>query len=140
MTESGRRVLIAVVEDNPADVLLVREALKAQKLPFEIKRFEDGEEAIQALCPDDGSPRLQPDLILIDLNLPRSSGLDVLKSVRECPTNNSIPAAILTSSESPHDQKRAMALGADRYIFKPTRLDDYLSTVGLAIKELLAPR
>ncbi len=140
MTDGNRTVLIAVVEDNPADVVLVREALRSQKLLFDIKRFEDGAEAIEALCPLTGPPQIRPDLVLIDLNLSQCSGFEVLRALRQSTVNSRVPAAILTSSESPRDQSQAMALGATRYILKPTRLEDFLEKVGTAIKEMLPGR
>lgn len=137
MTAKDPPILIAVVEDNPADVVLVREALRSQKLHFDIKRFEDGEEAIAALCPPGGEPEIRPDLVLIDLNLSQSSGLEVLRALRQSLVNCEVPAAILTSSESPRDQKQALALGANCYILKPTRLEEFLETVGTAVKDML---
>jgi CheY-like chemotaxis protein len=137
MTAETRPILIAVVEDNPADVVLVREALRSQKLRFELMKFEDSDEAIEALCPSSGKPEIRPDLVLIDLNLAQCSGFEVLRALRQPGENSGVPAAILTSSESPRDQKQAMALGATRYILKPTRLEEFLEKVGTAIREML---
>ena len=105
-----------------------------------ITRFEDGQEALEALCPETEEPQVRPDIILLDLNLPRSDGIDVLRQIRLTPGLAGIPVAILTSSESPSDRRNASQLGADRYILKPAQLDEFLTQVSSEVKELLLAR
>jgi chemotaxis family two-component system response regulator Rcp1 len=132
-----KKAHIVVIEDNAADVILIRKALDENGFAYAITRFEDGEEALQALCPDTGTPDIVPDLILLDLNLPRSEGMDVLRQIRQSPRLSEVPVAILTSSESPGDVRLSAELGADRYILKPAELDHFYKQVGGGIKELL---
>lgn len=129
----SRTFQIALVEDNPGDVYLIQESLREQGISYTLELFEDAEGIFDRLK----SGQSQPDLILLDLNLPKIEGLDVLKVLRALPGLDKIPIAILTSSQSPLDQMKARASGASRYIQKPTSLDDFMATVGGAIKELL---
>lgn len=125
---------IVLVEDNPADVFLVRKALQKRGIEFELICFEDGQKALKSLS----QKGRKPDLILIDLNLPKMDGIDVMSAIRNMPRLASVPVAILTSSESPMDKKRATLLGASRYIKKPSTLEDFLRNVGTGVEEILA--
>jgi CheY-like chemotaxis protein len=128
---------IVIIEDNPGDVLLIRKALDATGLDYALTRFEDGPEALQALCPETGWPDITPDVIVLDLNLPRSDGVDVLRHIRRARCLGEVPVAILTSSESPADSRKSLDLGADRYILKPSELEAFFSQVGGGIRELV---
>lgn len=128
---------IIIVEDNAADVLLIRKALDEKGFAYVLTRFEDGEEALNALCPRNGESALNPDVIVLDLNFPRSEGIEVLRQIRQTPCFHHVPVAILTSSESPLDKQRAQDFGADRYILKPLELDAFFAQVGREIRELL---
>lgn len=134
----GRNYQIALVEDNPGDVYLIQEALREKGIPYSLELFQDAEGIVQKLSVDHDGGRT-PDLILLDLNLPKIEGLDVLRSLRSLPGLDRVPIGILTSSQSPQDQAKAEAAGANRYIQKPTSLDDFLQEVGGAIHELLNP-
>lgn len=130
----GRRVArIMLVEDEPGDAFLLQKALKARQLAHELLCYEDGEQAMEAL-----SAGLVPDLILVDLNLPRRDGFDVLRSIRARPSLVGVPVAVFTSSAALADQGRAALIGAERYIHKPAELNEFMSQVGRAIEELLA--
>src|SRR4051794_10675157 len=98
---------IIIVEDNAADIFLIRKALDEKGFSYMLTRFEDGEEALHALCPDTGESTVAPDVIVLDLNVPRCEGIEVLRQIRETPRLHDIPVAILTSSESPIDRRRA---------------------------------
>lgn len=126
---------IVLVEDNPADVLLVRKALQEKGIAFELTCFDDGEEALKSLLREE---RHQPDIILLDMNLPMFDGTEVLRRIRSKPKLERIPVAILTSSESPSDKDRTSLLGADRYIKKPIALNDFLRDVGREVEEMLS--
>ncbi|MDZ4799112.1 MAG: response regulator [Bryobacteraceae bacterium] len=120
---------IFLAEDNPADVYLLRQALGVQTgSEIELLVAQDGEEAMEYVnrkgrfC---GLPR--PDLIVLDLNLPKTDGSDILRAVRESNELREVPVVILTSSDSPRDRATAERLGADGYITKPSDLDAFLS-------------
>jgi len=123
---------IFIVEDNLGDVLLVREALKESSLRFELRHAADGEEAIQAIRKD----RLRPDLVLLDINLPKRDGWEVLTEIRSNPETKDIPIVVLSSSGSPEDRERASQNIPSMYIQKPSNLDDFLA-VGKIIEGFL---
>ena len=125
---------ITLVEDNPADVFLVRKALQDRGIAFELTCFENGEEALNSLSRQE---RNQPDIILLDLNLPMTEGVEVLSRIRSIPELVNVPVAILSSSASPADIHRTMSLGVARYISKPIALDDFLREVGRQVEEML---
>jgi DNA-binding response OmpR family regulator len=135
MTSPGHTVQIFIVEDNDPDVFLVEEALRSHGISAQIQRCQDGEEAIQALS-QIGPARL-PHIIMIDLNLPKVAGLEILKYVRSLKQFDSVPVVILTSSQSRSDRTLATRLGADAYIAKPPTLPEFLSSVGSGIRALL---
>ena len=129
------KVQIVLIEDNPADVFLVRLALKENGIDCDLTTFENGWAATQVLCQQDGPPAdpLVPDVILLDLNTPGADGFDVLVRLREDPRLANVKIAILTSSQAETDEIRAHLLGATRFIQKPSHLNDFLSTVGQAV-------
>lgn len=125
---------IVLIEDNDADYVLIEEALTAMHRPFKTTRFRDGAEALRAVL----APEAElPDLILLDLNMPRSAGLDILQQIRKSPKLGSVPVAILTSSESGGDQHRAARMGASAYIHKPSTYDRFIATVGQTVRAML---
>ena len=135
---STRRIVL--IEDNPADVLLVQKALEANDLACEMTQFDNGREALKVLCPpeDTEADLFVPDAILLDLNTPKSEGFKVLVRLKNTPHLADVPIAVFTSSQATIDKSRSSLLGAARYIQKPSSLEDFLSTVGQAIKEMLA--
>ena len=130
---------IVLVEDNPADVYLVELALMENDIPYSLTRFETGEEAVRVLCRD-GRPSdtIVPDVILLDLNTPKSDGFEVLLKLKQTPRLSKVPMAVISSSRAASDKHRT-ALQRTRYIEKPSQLADFLDTVGQAVKEMLAP-
>jgi DNA-binding response OmpR family regulator len=135
MASPGKPAQIFIVEDNDPDVFLVEEALRALGVPAQIQRCHDGEEAIGALS-QIGEPKL-PDLIIVDLNLPKVPGLEILKHVRRLKQLDGVPVLVLTSSQSRSDRALSLQLGADAYIAKPPTLPEFLSAVGSGIRSLL---
>jgi CheY-like chemotaxis protein len=132
---------IFLAEDNPADVYLLKEALgSGTPDPVEVVVAHDGEEAMDFVCQ---RGRFQgyaaPDLIVLDLNLPKSDGSDVLRCIRETVRLQGIPVVILTSSDSPRDRAAAQRLGADSYLTKPSDLDAFLA-LGGQLLAFAAPR
>src|SRR5688572_8201272 len=113
MTSDRHRIQIMLVEDNPADVYLVREALKHSGLDCELTVFEDVHEALGAL---DRAGSRHWSAVLLDLNLRTGSGLEVLAALRASNSLKQAPVAILTSSDSPRDREAALVSGANLYV------------------------
>jgi CheY-like chemotaxis protein len=121
---------VLLVEDSPGDVRLTREALKDAKMHISLNVVCDGAEAMAYLRREKTyaeAPR--PDLILLDLNLPKKDGRDVLKEIKESETLKSIPVVILTTSASPADIERSYKLHANCYITKPVDLQGFIKVV-----------
>jgi CheY-like chemotaxis protein len=128
---------ILVAEDNAPDVTLVRMALDGRGLQYELYHVKDGERAIDFVRRA-GSGRAVPvpDLILLDIDLPRNEGDEVLREIRQSPICGSTPVIVITSSDSPADSAKAVALGATRYFSKPSDLDAFLK-LGAIVEEVL---
>ena len=123
----GKAIDILLVEDNPGDVRLAREALKESKMRNNLFVVEDGVEAMDFLYRRGKyleAPR--PDLILLDLNLPRKSGREVLAGVKSDDSLKRIPVVILTVSEDEQDIVRAYDLHANCYVTKPIDFDQFM--------------
>src|SRR5689334_2156197 len=121
---------ILLVEDNPGDVELTREAPHDGKVHMNLSVVNDGVEALAFLRREGtyaGSPR--PDLILLDLNLPRKDGRAVLGEIKQEPALRHIPVVILTSSQAEQDIVRAYDLHANCYVTKPVDLDQFITIV-----------
>jgi chemotaxis family two-component system response regulator Rcp1 len=133
-----RTVDILLVEDNPGDVLLVREALRNHQIDNHIHVMSDGQTAVQyvATMGQPGQPRC-PDLLILDLNLPKADGVDVLAEFRKHPECASTPVVIVTSSDSGKDRTRVAAFGIKHYFRKPSDLDEFMK-LGALVKEVLA--
>jgi chemotaxis family two-component system response regulator Rcp1 len=121
-------VNVLLVEDSPADVRLIREALKSATVPVHITVAQDGVEAMNYLHDSEQAAAL-PDLMLLDLNLPRKNGREVLAEVKTSPQLKQIPVLIMTSSRSDEDVNEAYALNANCYIAKPYDFQEYVSVV-----------
>jgi two-component system, chemotaxis family, response regulator Rcp1 len=135
MTIPGTPARILIVEDNDPDIFLVEESLRSQGISAQIERAYDGEEAVAILSKLTESNL--PDLIIIDLNLPKVAGIEVLKHTRGMATLDRVPVLILTSSQSRADRALSLQLGANAYIAKPPTLPEFLSAVGVGIRHLL---
>jgi CheY-like chemotaxis protein len=125
---------IVLIEDNPADVMLVRLALKEQGLDFSLTEFECGCDAVEALS--GALLEVTPDAILLDLNTPRTDGFEALSRLKQVPCLSRVPIAILSSSRARSDKDQAAMQGV-RYIEKQSHLDDFLTSVGQAVMEML---
>lgn len=138
MTRQPHRIF--VVEDNPGDVRLLREALRLRSLDCQLIHYDTASDAIKALERfGSGGPDI-PDLILLDFNVPRGDARDILAASAKNPALLGVPTAVMTSSVAPQDREQAMRLGAQCFIIKPSHLDEFLSEVGGAVAQLLAPR
>ena len=119
-----RPCTILYAEDEPDDILFLKRAFKSAGLPHTLNAVSDGEEALQYLAGEgpftDRARYPLPDLILLDINMPKQSGLDVLARLRSQPRFKSVPVLIFTSSSRSEDRERARQLGADDYLLKPS--------------------
>jgi len=129
---------IVLIEDNPGDVHLVELSLKEHEIPYHLTHFECGSDAVLNLC-DRASETEIPDVILMDLNTPRTDGFAALVRLRQSARLAAVPIAILTSSRAQVDKHRAAIQGA-RYIEKPSQLSEFLATIGQAVKEMVSVR
>jgi CheY-like chemotaxis protein len=130
MSKSGNSVDILLVEDNPADVALTEEALQESKLSNRLMVAEDGVEALAMLRRQGPHANLpKPDLILLDLNLPRMDGREVLAEIKKDDALRRIPVVILTTSKAEEDVFRTYDLHANCYITKPIDLQQFVKVV-----------
>jgi len=128
---------ILVAEDNPADVYLIQRALAEQGVNRTVQVSRDGRDAMQLVARE--GPYANRDdlaLIILDLNLPRHDGLEILERVRATAELADVPVVVLTSSDSPQDRLMASQLGATCYLRKPVSLEQFLS-LGAVFKQLL---
>jgi CheY-like chemotaxis protein len=129
-TNLARPIEILLVEDNPGDVELTAEALRAGKISNQMNVVEDGESAMAFLRKQGGYAGTPfPDVILLDLNLPRKDGREVLEEIKADPQLKKIPVIILTTSQAEEDILRAYNLAANCYITKPVDLDQFTKVV-----------
>jgi CheY-like chemotaxis protein len=128
---------ILLVEDNAADVYLLRKAIAAANFEVELTVIEDGAEAL-AFVRAEGkyAARGVPDLAVLDLNLPKNEGTAVLTAIRQTKDVANVPVVITSSSPSPSDRSRVELLGIERYVVKPTDLEEFLK-IGAILKEVL---
>jgi CheY-like chemotaxis protein len=128
--ELGKAIDILLVEDNPGDVELIREALSEGKLNNELHVATDGAEAMDFLKREGKYGQAAcPDLILLDLNLPKKSGRDVLQEIKSDPKFKFIPVVILTSSKAEEDILKSYNLHANCYVTKPVDLEQFMHVV-----------
>ena len=127
---------IVIVEDSSSDLLLIQMALTEHAVARQLFLARDGEDAIQLFDDIDAATLPCPDLVIVDLNLPKRNGFDVLRRIRSSPLCAAKPVIILSSTKRASDQDEAHRLGATLFISKPSDLADYLA-IGQNIKQLL---
>ena len=125
---AGDPIEILLVEDNPGDVRLTKEALREAKVRNRLHVAGDGIDALDMLRAD-GDGRVRPDIILLDLNLPRKDGREVLADLKSDPELRRIPVVVVTTSEAEQDVLRSYDLHANCYITKPVDLEQFLQVV-----------
>ncbi len=129
-TSAGRAIEILLVEDDPGDELITREAFEHNKLKNNLHVAHDGEEGLDFLYQRGqyaDAPR--PDLILLDLNLPKYDGRQLLEKVKSDPELSRIPIVVLTTSSAEEDILRSYELHANAYVTKPVDLDQFINAV-----------
>jgi CheY-like chemotaxis protein len=128
--EAEREVQVLLVEDDPGDVLMTREAFEDYKLKNELHVVTDGEQAMQFLRQQgEYADKPRPDLVLLDLNLPRMDGREVLEAIKSDPELASIPVVVLTTSEAEDDVLRSYTLHANAYVTKPVDFERFINVV-----------
>ena len=125
-----RRMMLLVVDDNPGDIVLAREALVGSAIHSEIMACKDGAEALAYLHKEGGyANTARPDLMILDLSLPKRDGLSVLAEVKADPDLKRIPVVVFSTSHLAKDIARSYELGANCYISKPGNLNDFFSAM-----------
>lgn len=130
MSENGAYILY--VDDSEDDVLMAKRAFKKSKLSTEIVTLTDGQECIDYLFSEgdfQGKNHSLPIVILLDLNMPRVSGFEVLEYLRSQEKTKEVPVVVLTTSNADNDIKRAYELGANSFITKPLETEDFFHTI-----------
>ena len=117
---------ILLVEDNPDDVMFTLRAFERNKISNEIVVARDGAEALEYLLPEDESQALRPALILLDVNLPKVDGLEVLRRIRSHSRTAGLPVVVLTTSTEERDIVESYRLGANSYVRKPVIFGEFV--------------
>lgn len=126
----GEPITILLVEDNPADARLTEEGLKMARVLNRLYVVEDGEEAVAFMRQEGAYAEVpRPDIVLLDLNLPKLDGREVLAIVKSDPELEHIPVVVLTSSEADVDILKAYRAKANAYVKKPVMFEEFLSTL-----------
>jgi CheY-like chemotaxis protein len=130
MTADTRPIDILLVEDDPGDVLITKEALEHSKVTNSLNIVDDGEQALAYLRREGVyADATRPDLILLDLNLPRRDGREVLAEVKDDPDLRRIPIVVLTTSQAEEDILRSYDLHANAFVSKPVDFDRFVEVV-----------
>jgi len=128
----GRTARVLQVEDNEADARLTREALREAGEELRLSVVSDGEQALAYLRNETGFEDVpRPHLVLLDLNLPRKDGIEVLQEMRADPELAPIPVIVLTSSSEARDVEASYAAGANAFVVKSLELDEFISRIGV---------
>lgn len=131
---------IFLVEDNPPDVELFRMALEDACVQCELIVFEDGSEVLEHLAKTNFGPEHPvPDLIMLDLNLPKNDGLEILQVIRDTPAFAKVPVVVLSSSSSPRERAKLAAFRIREFLVKPPDLEEYLK-IGKVVRNVLDER
>jgi CheY-like chemotaxis protein len=137
MTSTEQKPRLLMVEDNPGDVELFRWALERAEIDCELSVIEDGGDALDMVRGKAGAESpATPDLIVLDLNLPKVGGLEILKQMRAGGPFVNVPVIVMTSSTSPRERERLEPLRVARHLTKPSDLDEFLN-IGSIVKDVL---
>lgn len=137
--KNQNQLRILVVEDNMGDVFLVRRALRQHGIECELTIIEDGEAAMRYVDTVEASQELRdrPDLVLLDLNLPRCLGSQILERMKNSVSCRNAPVIVLTSSDSPRERAEILRLGAAYYFSKPTDLAGFMA-LGQVVEDVVS--
>jgi Response regulators consisting of a CheY-like receiver domain and a winged-helix DNA-binding domain len=126
--------LVVSVEDNPADVRLIEEGVAAVGGDIELRVFNNGLRAVEELTGDGDLPVESIKLLLLDLNIPGKSGLEILRLLREDPQYDTVPIVTVSSSENPEDIRRVYDASANAYLTKPDDPDEFIQAIAAAVR------
>jgi CheY-like chemotaxis protein len=126
LPKSGRPLRVLLAEDNPADVILIREALASRFDQVELAVREDGEQMIRTIEELERGETPRPDVILMDLGLPRVTGDVALARWKRCAFSGEVPVVVVSSSDAAGDRATASRLGARSYFRKPSDYDEFM--------------
>ena len=130
MATTSRSMSVLIVDDDLGDILMIEEALESVGAPRRVFVVNDGEAALAFLRQSGGFAEVpRPDVVLLDLNMPRMDGRQVLAEIKSDADLRSIPVVVLTTSQSPADVLSSYALHANAYVTKPMNLDDLTDVV-----------
>jgi two-component system, response regulator len=131
---------VLLVEDNPDDELLTLRALRRAPLSLDVLVARDGAEALHALGlnGNSGTPIDLPSLVLLDIKLPKVSGIDVLRAIRKAPHTEGLPVVMLTSSDEPTDVISASLLNVSRYVRKAVDYHDFMREMDTLVGDFLS--
>ncbi|MGD1713646.1 response regulator [Dapis sp. BLCC M172] len=130
MNEKNKEINILLAEDNPGDVFIIKEALNQNGSPYKLYQVSDGEEIMKFLHKQENYKNsVRPHLILLDLNLPKKHGFDVLKEIKQDKELKTIPIVVLTSSKSEKDIIESYSLHASCYLTKPVDLPEFMAVI-----------
>jgi CheY-like chemotaxis protein len=122
---------ILLVEDNPDDVLLTERAFTKNHIKNRLVVATDGEQALRYLLPDDDRAALRPALVLLDMKLPKIDGLEVLRGIRGDERTRMLPVVVLTTSNEERDIVQSYRLGANSFVRKPVKFDEFVRAVNV---------
>ncbi len=135
MSQAAKKSRILLIDDSPEDADLIRIALRGAKIDCDVNIVDDGANAM-ALVRGKTKKADVPDLAILDLNLPKYDGFEILAAMRSNPAFSKVPVAVMSSSASERDKERAAEMGVAQFIIKPSELKEFLET-GMIIKSLL---
>jgi chemotaxis family two-component system response regulator Rcp1 len=137
-TPSSARRQVLIVEDNQSDAYLIQRAIEGTNLPIDFHVVRDGQQAVQFFDQADADPaRTCPDIVILDLNLPKKQGGDVLKHMRSRSRCAQAHVIVVSTSDSERDQEFVKELGADGYFRKPSEFDEFMK-LGDLVKGVLS--
>ena len=130
-----------LIEDSPGDIFLIKKIMEQEGLDFQLEIAEDGEEAFRIIDQVDagGQDGQLADIVLLDLNVPRRDGSQVLERLRQSPRLGEVPVVVISSSDSPSDRRGALDLGATEYFRKPSTLAEFMQ-LGKLVRRLYEER
>lgn len=138
MDNTGAPIRILMIDDNEPDAYLVAEALRIAQIKCELTHIKDGNAIVKSLAGEAGNSLPPADLVLLDLNLPRVDGCELLAAMRKHPSFAKTPVAIMSSSLSEQDRARCVALGANHCLIKPLELNDFVDAIVGTVRKMLS--
>ena len=134
--QNNHKISILLAEDDDDDAFLIDRALQTVSLSFHLTRVIDGEALLETLnqCVNPGAKEHLPHLVLLDLNMPRKTGLEALKEIKEHPAIRHIPIVVFTTAKAKEDSQRAYDMGVNWFITKPINPTNFVETIQHVVK------